>query len=128
MPPDEDARQFPEVPPADFAPVFVAMAKYFGLLADPTRLKILSTICRRELSVSAIVAATGASQTNVSRHLALLHQAGLASRRRDGNAVFYKVAEPEFAEVCGTVCKQLASRIDDGQPLREQLQQFASQH
>jgi DNA-binding transcriptional ArsR family regulator len=128
MNPTNDAPQFPEVPSAELAPVFAAMAKYFGLLADPTRLKILSTICRRELSVSAIVAATGASQTNVSRHLALLHQAGVVSRRRHRNAVFYEVAEPGFAEVCGTVCKQLASRIDDGQPLREQLQPFAAQH
>lgn len=113
---------------ADLDPVFTAVARYFGLLAEPTRLKILHSICDTERQVSAIVDETGASQTNVSRHLALLHQAGVVSRRRHRNAVFYKVAEPGFAEVCGTVCKQLASRIDDGQPLREQLQQFAAQH
>lgn len=128
MSPVNDMRRIPDPAPADFAPVFVAVAKYFGLLADPTRLRILNTICRRELSVSAIVVATGASQTNVSRHLALLHQGGMVSRRRDRNAVYYKVAEPAFVDVCGAVCRQLASHIEDGQPLREQLQQFAEQH
>lgn len=56
--------------------VFAVVARYFGLLSEPTRLKILHTICQDERSVSAIVAATGVTQTNVSRHLALLHQAG----------------------------------------------------
>ena len=59
-----------------------------------TRLKILHAICNSERSVSAIVAATGATQTNVSRHLALMHQAGVVSRRRDGNAVYYRVDRP----------------------------------
>jgi DNA-binding transcriptional ArsR family regulator len=131
LPTPPDLRALPtstEPAKADLDPVFTAVARYFGLLAEPTRLKILHSICDNERQVSAIVGDTGASQTNVSRHLALLHQAGVVSRRRHRNAVFYKGAEPGFAEVCGTVCKQLASRIDDGQPLREQLQQFAARH
>ena len=60
---------------ADLDPVFTAVAKYFGLLAEPTRLKILHSICDTERQVSAIVGETGASQTNVSRHLSLMHQA-----------------------------------------------------
>lgn len=39
--------------------VFAAVARYFGLLADPTRLRVLSSICHVERSVSAIVADTG---------------------------------------------------------------------
>ena len=44
--------------------VFAAVAKYFGLLSEPTRLKILHTICNDEHSVSEIVAATGATQAS----------------------------------------------------------------
>ena len=88
--------------------VFAAVAKYFGLLSEPTRLKILHTICNDERSVSEIVAATGATQTNVSRHLALLHEAGVVSRRKEGNAVFYKVTDRVFADVCRTVCVHIA--------------------
>ena len=82
--------------------MFDSVARYFGLLSEPTRLKILHTICHDERSVSSIVAATGATQTNVSRHLSLMHQAGVVSRRRDGNTVYYKVLDPEFAEICRT--------------------------
>jgi DNA-binding transcriptional ArsR family regulator len=107
--------------------VFDAVARYFALLSDPTRLKILHAICTSEQSVSAIVAATGATQTNVSRHLALMHQAGVVSRRRDGPAVFYQVIDPEFVEICRTVCVRIAGRIEAGEPLKRDLLDFAAQ-
>jgi len=108
--------------------VFAAVARYFSLLSEPMRLKILHTICSDERSVSAIVGATGATQTNVSRHLALLHHAGVVSRRKERNAVFYKVADPVFADICRTVCRQIAGRIDARQPLRRELLDFARDH
>mgnify|MGYP003693639505 FL=1 len=108
--------------------MFAAVAKYFGLLSEPTRLKILHTICNDEHSVSEIVAATGATQTNVSRHLALLRDAGVVSRRKERNAVFYKVTDRVFADVCRTVCVHIAGGIDARAPLREDLLAFVQQH
>jgi DNA-binding transcriptional ArsR family regulator len=108
--------------------VLTLVARYFALLSDPTRLKILHSICQSEQSVSAIVAATGISQTSVSRHLGLLHQAGVVSRRREQNLVHYHVVDALFVEICRSVCVQMASRIDDRAPLRDQLLEFAAQH
>jgi DNA-binding transcriptional ArsR family regulator len=108
--------------------VFSVVARYFGVLSEPTRLKILHTICQSERSVSAIVEATGATQTNVSRHLGLMLNAGVVSRRREGNAVYYRVANPEFVEICRSVCVQIASRIDEQKPLRKDLLDFAANH
>jgi DNA-binding transcriptional ArsR family regulator len=107
--------------------VFEAVARYFALLAEPTRLKILHAICHDERSVSAIVAATGATQTNVSRHLSLMHQAGVVSRRREGSTVFYKVLDPEFGEMCRTVCARIAGRMEAGDVLKRDLLSFAAQ-
>ena len=106
--------------------VFAVVARHFAILAEPMRLKILHTICQDEQSVSAIVAATHATQTNVSRHLALMHHAGVVSRRRDGNSVYYRVADAEFVAICRSVCIQIASRIDEQKPLRRDLLQFAA--
>ena len=108
--------------------VFAVVARHFSLLSEPTRLKILHAICRDERSVSQIVAATGATQTNVSRHLALMHQAGVVTRRRDGSAVFYRVDNPEFVEICRNVCIQIAGRIDEREPLKRGLLDFANEH
>ena len=107
--------------------VFAAVARYFGLLSEPMRLRILHAICQSEQSVSAIVEATGATQTNVSRHLALLHNAGVVSRRRAGSTVYYGVADPEFVSICRSVCVQIAARIDSHAPLKRELLGFAAQ-
>jgi DNA-binding transcriptional ArsR family regulator len=107
--------------------VFASVARYFALLSEPTRLKILHAICQSEQSVSAIVAATGATQTTVSRHLALLHQAGVVSRRRERSNVCYRVTDPMFVDICRNVCVQIAARIDERAPLRNELLEFAAQ-
>ena len=118
-------------PPAsasdELAPVFDAVAAYFGLLAEPTRLAILHTICDGEKTVSAIVAATGATQTNVSRHLGLLHAAGVVARRRDGASVHYRVDDPVFVEICRSACVRIAARIDAQSPLAGELLDYARQ-
>jgi DNA-binding transcriptional ArsR family regulator len=112
----------------DLERVFASVARYFSLLSDPTRLKILHSICQAEQSVTAIVAATGATQTTVSRHLGLLHQAGVVSRRRERSLVYYRVADPMFVDICRSVCVQIAGRIDERTPLRNELLEFAAQH
>jgi DNA-binding transcriptional ArsR family regulator len=111
----------------DLHAVFDAVARYFSLLAEPTRLRILHAICQSEQSVTAIVAATGATQTNVSRHLALLFRAGVVLRRREGNTVYYAVADPDFVSICRTVCVRIAGGIDASQPLKRDLLGFAAQ-
>ncbi len=93
--------------------VFEAVARYFGVLGEPTRLRILHAICQEEKCVNDIIRATGLAQANVSRHLGLMYQAGLLSRRREGTQVFYRVADPMYVELCRTVTVQLASRLDD---------------
>jgi DNA-binding transcriptional ArsR family regulator len=108
--------------------VFALVAQHFSLLAEPTRLKILHAICADERSVGDIVAATGATQTNVSRHLALMHRAGVVTRRREGSAVYYRVDSPEFVEICRNVCVQIASRMDAREPVKRGLLHFANEH
>ena len=55
---------------------------YFAVLSEPTRLKIMHAVCNGEKTVSQIVAETGATQTNISRHLGLMHRHGVLARRR----------------------------------------------
>jgi len=102
-------------------PVFSTVAAYFGVLAEPTRLKIMHALCLGEKSVSQIVAATGATQTNISRHLGLMHRHGVVARRKDGTQVIYSVADQTMVELCRSVCTRIAGSIDERRPLRRQL-------
>jgi DNA-binding transcriptional ArsR family regulator len=101
------------VPSNALQPAFEAAARYFGVLGEPTRLHILHTICQEEKCVNDIIKATGIAQANVSRHLGLMYQAGMLSRRREGTQVFYRVADRVFVELCRSVMVQVVSRMDE---------------
>jgi len=98
--------------------VFESVARYFALLSEPTRLRIMHSICQQEKSVNQIVEELGASQTNVSRHLGLMYQAGVLARRKDGNQVLYRVTDTAFTEICRTVCVRVASELDGDKSLK----------
>lgn len=93
--------------------VLESVSGYFALLSEPTRLKILHAICDGERTVSEIVRETGASQTNVSRHLNAMFKAGVLLRRREANFTWYSVADRTVTEICRMVCIHIASREDD---------------
>ncbi len=61
------------------------------LLADPTRLRILMLLSRKELCVCQIMGVLGVSQPLISRNLNLMSGAGLLSERREGKLVFYSM-------------------------------------
>ncbi len=90
--------------------VFEQVARYFSLLADPTRLRILSLLCGRERPVREVVEGIGLTQANISRHLNILYEAGIVARRRDGNSVYYRVVDPHLVDICRTVSITVASR------------------
>jgi DNA-binding transcriptional ArsR family regulator len=102
-------------------PVFQAVASYFSVLSEPTRLRIMHSICETEKTVSQIVEDIGATQTNASRHLSLMFRSGVLARRKDGNLVYYRVADVAMVEICRTVCNQIAGSMDDKRPLRREL-------
>lgn len=102
-------------------PVFDTVAAYFSVLSEPTRLRIMHAICETEKPVSKIVAELSATQTNVSRHLSLMYRAGVLARRKEGNHVYYRVADASMVEVCRMVCNQIAGRMDEKKPLRREL-------
>ncbi|MCB0218141.1 MAG: helix-turn-helix transcriptional regulator [Chrysiogenetes bacterium] len=91
---------------------FEAVAQRFRLMGDPLRLRLLNCLREGERTVGELVGATGASQPNVSRHLSLLYQNGLVTRRQEGNCVYYGVADPGIFEVCDVVCSGLERDLD----------------
>lgn len=63
-------------------------------LADPTRLRIVALLARRETCVCDLEAALGISQSMTSHHLGVLRRAGLLAQRRDpsdGRWVYYRL-------------------------------------
>jgi len=71
------------------------MAPLFKVLADETRLKIVYALSREdELCVCDVATILGITNANASHHLRLLLHMGLATSRRDGKMVFYRLQSP----------------------------------
>jgi len=70
-------------------------ARLFAALADPTRLRLLNLIAGREVCVCYLVAILRQPQPKISRHLAYLRRAGIASARRQGKWMHYSIRWPD---------------------------------
>lgn len=75
----------------------VASARFFRVLGDSTRLKILELLLVRPHSVSELVEATGAPQARVSNHLACLRWCRFVEAEREGRTAIYRVVDPRIA-------------------------------
>jgi DNA-binding transcriptional ArsR family regulator len=71
-----------------------ALQKVLKTFSDPTRVRILALLEREELAVQELMDVLGMAQSRVSRHLAILREAGLLRDRRDGTYVFYRFLTP----------------------------------
>ena len=69
-------------------------------LADAKRLCVLQCLGEGELSVRDLSDRVGCQVPNMSQHLSVLRSAGLVTARRDGNTVYYRLADPRVLEAC----------------------------
>jgi DNA-binding transcriptional ArsR family regulator len=83
------------------------IATHFRLLGEPMRLKILQVVCGEPRTVNDIVAAVDATQANVSKHLALLAAAGILTRKKEGQCVYYGLKDALTLKLCALVHEQL---------------------
>jgi len=68
-------------------------------LGDPLRLALLDRLMGGPASVTELTSITGAAQSRVSNHLALLRKRGLVHARRAGRQSIYELADPTVAEL-----------------------------
>ncbi len=89
------------------------VAERFRVLGDPLRLHLLHLLGDQEMSVGALVQASGASQANVSKHLQILLRAGFVRRRKDGLLAYYRVSDASIFQLCDLVCGRLSDQFRD---------------
>lgn len=87
------------------------VARRFAVLAEPMRLRLIQALFEGEKNVTELVAATGGTQANVSRHLQTLTAAHLLARRKEGLQVYYRIADPTLPKLCELVCGSLEKTL-----------------
>lgn len=75
------------------------LAKYFRVLGDRTRLRILELVAEGERSVGDLAAELGESQPKVSNHLKCLRWCGFVATRREHRTIYYTLADQRVAAV-----------------------------
>lgn len=94
------------------APAALEMvAGRFKVLAEPARLHLLNVLMAGERTVGDLVETTGLNQANVSKHLALLAEAGFVSRRKEGLHAWYVIADSSVFKLCDLMCSAIARKL-----------------
>src|SRR5918911_4144168 len=75
------------------------MTTTFDVVAEPARREILDLLIDGPRPVGDLVAGTGLSQPNTSRHLRVLREAGLVESRPDGQRRLYELRPEGLAEL-----------------------------
>ena len=98
-------------------PLIEMVAYRFRVIGEPMRIRVLEQLHDHGATVGELAARLGSSQQNVSKHLGILHRAGILKREKRGTSVVYAVADQSVFEMCDLVCGQV----------REQLSALSSQ-
>lgn len=97
-----------------------AIAERFRLLGEPIRIRILDRLRDGPLTVGALTREVATSQQNVSKHVGLLHRAGLLTRQKDGNSVLYRIGDDAVFALCDEVCGGIRRHLDQLQSTMEE--------
>jgi ArsR family transcriptional regulator len=87
-------------------------AEVLKVLAQPTRLEILHQLADGPIEVGRLAAAVGATQPNVSQHLAVLRSAGLVEPDRHGREIRYRLTDPDVLRACDVMRTVLRRRLE----------------
>ena len=97
--------------------IYELQAEVSKTLAHPLRLAILHSLKDGEKTVNHLTEITGASQSNVSQHLALMRQREIVRTRKEGANIYYRVASPKISQACDMVREVLLEQLSQKQDL-----------
>jgi ArsR family transcriptional regulator, arsenate/arsenite/antimonite-responsive transcriptional repressor len=95
--------------------------KVMKALSDPNRVKLLKMLQKRMMCVCEIQAALGIAQPTVSKHLKLLEDAGLVSRKKEGLWVNYSLTDGSRSPYAATLLGNLQHWLADDPGIRQLL-------
>jgi DNA-binding transcriptional ArsR family regulator len=105
--------------------IYRLQAELCKALSDPKRLLIIKELRGGERTVTELMALLGLKQSNTSQHLGKMRRIGVISFRREGNTVFYRLANPRIAEACDLVHQVIAEQLQNSRSLSKAMERLA---
>lgn len=88
-------------------------AQVFQALGHPLRIAIVEVLRDGEVCVCDIAEKVGAERSNVSRHLAVMLQAGVLASRKEGLQVFYSLRTPCVLDFLCCATRVVSQKVED---------------
>ncbi len=89
------------------------IARRMRIIAEPTRIRLLSALERREATVQELSDELLVAHQNVSKHLNVLHTAGVLSRSRDGSCVRYALSDYTVLQIIAQATASMTGYIEE---------------
>lgn len=107
------SRKKPIEPAKSLSPLALELiASRFRALSEPMRLRLLNLLMQGEHTVGRLVEVSGSGQANVSKHLAVLRDAGMIGMRKEGMTTVCYIADPVVTELCEMMCSRLRVEME----------------
>lgn len=107
------ARRTKEQAAKELSPLALDLiASRFRALSEPVRLRLLNLLMQGEHTVGQLVEASGSGQANVSKHLAVLRDAGMVGSRKEGLTTVCFIADEIVKELCEMMCSRLREEME----------------
>ncbi len=97
--------------------IYELQAEISKTIAHPLRIAIIHTLKDGEKTVSQLTEKLGASQSNISQHLAIMRQRQIVRTRKEGSTVYYRVASPKISQACDMVREVLLEQLSQSQEI-----------
>jgi ArsR family transcriptional regulator len=91
--------------------IYQMHAEICKVFTSPSRLEIINILRDGEKSVGELVEKVGIRQANISQHLAVLREKGVVVLRKDGQNVFYSLANPKIIQACDIMRDVLVEQL-----------------
>lgn len=101
--------------------IFAMQCEVCKAMAHPLRLEVVERLGGAEVPAAALLAELGVSRAVLSKHMALLVQAGIAEQRRQGRQVFYALSHPDIRRACAIMRAVLYRRLERDRRLARAL-------
>jgi ArsR family transcriptional regulator len=95
--------------------IFKLQAAISKTMSNPLRLAILYYLKGKERTVNELAELLGASQSNISQHLALMRQRDIVKTRKNGTSIYYSVSNPKINLACDMVREVLLEQLGEKQ-------------
>ena len=78
--------------------IYTYHAEMCKVFSHPKRLELINLLRNTEMSVGKLSQRLGLAPGNLSQHLAMMKERHILVSRKEGNVVYYRIANPRFLE------------------------------